>query len=235
MKVGIIGTRGIARAHLRWGQGDLQDQSVEVVAAAGIVPGRAAEVAERCGVPYPFEDCSRILEMSEIEAVDICTCNQAHRQPTVDALEAGKHVLVEKPMATFLDDAVAMARAARRVGKILMCGIKSRYSSEWIAARKFARSGMLGDIYYVQASGGHRRGVPGRTFLRKGSAGGGIVVDGGVHTIDNVTWVMGHPKQVNRFSFTTRCSIAAMDVCQVASWQTSCHTGSRSAKPGLAR
>lgn len=195
MKVGIIGTGGIAQAHLRWGWADLED--VEVVAAADIVPGRAAETAERFDIPYAFEDYHKILEMSDIDAVDVCTYNQAHRQPTVDALEAGKHVLVEKPMAAFLDDATAMVRAAHRAGKILMCGIKSRYSAEWIAARKFAQSGTLGDIYFVQASGGRRRGVPGHTFISKETAGGGVVVDGGVYTIDNVMWVMGHPKPIS--------------------------------------
>ena len=195
MKVGIIGIGGVAQAHLRWGWAELED--AEVVAAADIVPGRAAETAERWGIPHAFEDYHRILEMDSIDAVDVCTYNQAHRQPTVDALEAGKHVLVEKPMAAFLDDATAMVRAARRTGKILMCGIASRYIPQWIAARKFAQSGALGDIYYVQASGGHRRGVPGRTFIRKETAGGGVVVDGGVYTIDNVMWVMGHPKPIS--------------------------------------
>lgn len=197
MKVGIIGTGNIANAHVRYGWAELADQGVEVVAAADVVPGKAAEFAQRYDIPNAFEDYHSILEMADVDAVSVCTYNQAHRQPTVDALEAGKHVLVEKPMATFLDDAVAMVRAARRTGKLLMCGIKSRYSAEWLAARKFAQSGALGDIYYVQASGGRRRGVPGRTFIRKETAGGGIVVDGGVYTIDNVLWVLGHPKPVS--------------------------------------
>jgi predicted dehydrogenase len=197
MKVGIIGTGSIANSHVRHGWAALKDDGVEVVAAADIVPGKAAEFAQRYDIPYAYEDYHELLEMGDVDAVSICTYNQAHRQPTVDALQAGKHVLVEKPMATFLDDAVAMVRAAHETGKILMCGIKSRYSAEWIAARNFARAGALGDIYYVQASGGRRRGVPGRTFVRKDTAGGGIVVDGGVYTIDNVMWVLGHPKPVS--------------------------------------
>ena len=195
MKVGIIGTGGIARAHLQWGWAELKD--VEVVAAADIVPGKAAKIAERFDIPYAFEDYHKILEMDEIDAVDVCAYNQAHRQPTVDALETGKHVFVEKPMAVFLDDATAMVRAARRAGKILMCGIKSRYNPRWIAARKSVQSGALGDIYYVQASGGGRRGVPGGSFISKETAGGGVVVDSGVYTIDNVMWVMGHPKPIS--------------------------------------
>jgi predicted dehydrogenase len=197
VKVGLIGTGGIANAHMRWGWSELKERGVEVVAAADIVPGRAAEFAQRYGITNAFEEYRRILEMDDVDAVDICTYNQAHRGPAVDALQAGKHVLVEKPMATFLDDVVAMVRAARQADKILMCGIKSRYSSEWIAARTYAQSGMLGDIYYVQASGGRRRGVPGRTFISKETAGGGIVVDGGVYTIDNVMWVLGHPRPVS--------------------------------------
>lgn len=172
-------------------------EDAEVVAAADIIVEKAEETAGKFGISHVFEDYHEILEMEDVDAVDVCTYNQAHKQPAVDALEADKHVFVEKPMAAFLDDAVAMVRAARRAGKILMCGIKSRYDSRWIAAREFARSGALGDIYYVRASGGRRRGVPGRTFIREETAGGGVVVDGGVYTIDNVMWVMGHPKPVS--------------------------------------
>lgn len=197
MKVGIIGTGGIANAHVRDGWSHLKSEGVEVVAAADIVPGKAADFAAKYGIPYAFEDYHQILEMGDVDAVSVCTYNMAHKQPTVDALRAGKHVIVEKPMATFLVDAVEMARAAKETGKLLMCAIKSRYSAEWMAAHRFARSGALGKIYYVQASGGRRRGVPGRTFVGKDTAGGGIIVDGGVYTIDNVLWVLDFPKPVS--------------------------------------
>jgi predicted dehydrogenase len=195
MKVGLIGAGNIAQAHLRHGWPAVED--AEIVAAADIIVEKAQETAERFDIPHAFEDYHEILAMDDVEAVDICTYNQSHMQPAVDALNAGKHVFVEKPMAAFLDDAVAMVRAAKQNDRILMCGVKSRYNGTWIAARKFAQSGKLGDIYYAQASGGRRRGVPGRTFIRKETAGRGAVVDTGVYTIDNVLWVMGHPKPVS--------------------------------------
>lgn len=197
MKIGIIGTGGIANAHVRDGWLPLKSEGVEVVAAADIIPGKAAEFAAKYGIPHAFEDYHKILEMGDVDAVSVCTYNMAHRTPTVDALRAGKHVIVEKPMCTFLADAVEMCRAAKETGKLLMCAIKSRYSSQWIAARTFAQAGTLGKIYYVQASGGRRRGVPGRTFISRDTAGGGIVVDGGVYTIDNVLWVLGFPRPVS--------------------------------------
>lgn len=202
MKVGIIGTGGIANAHVRDGWTPLKSEGVEVVACADIVPGKAAEFAAKYGIPHAFEDHNKLLAMGDIDAVSVCTYNMAHRQPTMDALRAGKHVLVEKPMATFLVDAVEMVRAAKESGKLLMTGIKSRYSAEWMAARRFAQSGVLGKTYYAQASGGRRRGVPGRTFINKDTAGGGIIVDGGVYTIDNVLWVLGFPKPVSVTAMT---------------------------------
>ncbi len=188
--VGIIGAGGIAQVHL---QTLANTPGVQVLAVADIVPGKAQEVAERWGIPHAFVDYHDLLEMDEIQAVHVCTYNQAHKAPSVDALHAGKHVMVEKPMAATLADATEMVRAARQTGKMLMCAIKSRYSADIVAAKRIISEGTLGEIYYAETVADRRRGIPGGTFVRAESAGLGAVADIGVYCLDTALYLMGHP------------------------------------------
>ena len=194
VRVGLIGAGGIAQAHMR----ALQDvDEIEVVAVADIDLERANKTAEKWGIPLALEDYNDILEMDDVEAVSITTYNQAHRAPTVDALRAGKHVLVEKPMAATLEDAVAMTAAAKQSSKILMVALKARYSDTRIAAQAIADSGALGDIYYAESVAARRIGIPGGSFIRKDLAGLGTVADIGVYSLDATLCIMGHPKPVS--------------------------------------
>lgn len=193
LKMGLIGAGGIAQAHMRALAGV---EEIEVVAVADIVKERAEATAKRFGIPNVFDDYRKILEMEDVEAVNITTYNQAHRAPTVDALHAGKHVLVEKPMAATLDDAAAMTKAARETGKILMVALKTRYSPHRQAAKAIVDSGALGDIYYAEAVAARRCGIPGGSFIRKDMAGIGTVADIGVYALDEVLHLMCHPTPV---------------------------------------
>lgn len=194
LKMGLIGAGGIAQAHMRALAGV---EEIQVVAVADIARDRAAATAQRYGIPLVFEDYHQILEMDEIQAVSVTTYNQAHRTPTVDALHAGKHVLVEKPMAATLDDAAAMTRAAHETDKILMVALKTRYSPHRQAAKTIVDSGALGDIYYAEAVAARRCGIPGGSFIGKNTAGIGTVADIGVYALDEVLHLMGHPKPVS--------------------------------------
>jgi predicted dehydrogenase len=195
VKIGLIGAGGIAQTHLRAIQ---LIEGIEVVAVANRTKARAVETAEKWGVPHIFEDYHDLLNMEEIEAVLICTSNQQHCAPSVDALNAGKHVLVEKPMAATLEDAIAMTEAAHASDKILMVALKTRYSPHMQAARRIFESGELGKVYYAETVMARRRGIPGfsDSFLRKESAGLGAVADIGVYALDAALYVMGHPKPV---------------------------------------
>ncbi len=194
VQVGLIGAGGIAQAHMR----ALQDvDTIQVVAVADIVRERAEETAKRWGIPHVFEDYHDILAMDEVEAVSVTTYNQAHCAPTVDALHAGKHVLVEKPMAATLADAVAMTRAAHETDKILMVALKARYSDTRIAAQAIADAGTLGDVYYSECVAARRCGIPGGSFIRKDLAGIGTVADIGVYTLDAALCILGHPKPIS--------------------------------------
>jgi predicted dehydrogenase len=193
VKMGFIGTGSIAQAHLR-AIADVDE--IEIVAAADIVLENAQKTAAQWGIPHVYQDYREMLEAEDIEAVSICTYNQAHRAPTVDALKAGKHVLVEKPMAATLEDAVAMTAAAHESDKILMVALKARYSDTRIAAQAIADSGALGDIYYSENVAARRCGIPGGSFIRADSAGLGTVADIGVYSLDAALCILGHPKPV---------------------------------------
>jgi len=201
IKVGIVGTGGISRAH----QGTYERiEGVEIIAVCDIIKEKALRAAEEWGVPKKntFTSAKKMVEMDEIDAVSVCTYNRGHRNPTVAALEAGKHVLCEKPMAASLADATAMVRAANKSGKILHVAIHSRFGAAVSFARKIVEAGILGDIYYTETSGCRRRGIPGHTFIYKKTAGAGAIVDIGIYNMHNALFVLGYPKPVRVSALT---------------------------------
>lgn len=193
IRVGVIGAGGISRIHL---QTLTSLPGVELVAIADVLRSNAEMRAEQFHIPQIFEDYHDLLALNEIAAVHVCTFNQAHCAPTVAALRAGKHVLVEKPMAATLTDATEMVRTARQTGKLLMCALKTRYSDDIMAAKRIIESGELGDIYYAETVAARRRGIPGGSFVRQASAGLGATADIGVYALDTALHLMGHPTPV---------------------------------------
>ena len=145
IKVGIIGTGGISRWHQKT---YIQVGGFETIAVCDIIKQKALQAAEEWGVPkkHAFTSYNKMLEMDEIDAVSVCTYNQGHRRPVVAALQAGKHVFCEKPMAVTLADATAMVRAAKAAGKILQIGIHNSFSPELRFAKRAVDEGVLGEI-----------------------------------------------------------------------------------------
>ncbi len=193
LRVAVIGTGGIANAHLN---AYTKVPETEVVAVCDIIPERAEEFAKRWGVPKWFTDYRQVLALPELEAVDICTPHASHAPIAVDSLKAGKHVLVEKPMASNLKGATAMVKTAKETGKVLFCGIKSRWAASTQQVKQFVDSGALGKIYFAEIVSTRRRGIPGwgSTFIRKETAGGGVVLDLGVYLVDTLLYLLGFPK-----------------------------------------
>ena len=165
LKIGLIGTGGIAQTHMR---ALAKTEDIEVVAVCDIVEEKAIKTAETFGVPNVFVDYHDLLEMDEIEAVSICTWNQAHCAPSVDALHAGKHVLVEKPMAATLVDATAMTKAAHETGLISdgRCSTPLWFCPEDRESHRGCWH--AGDIYYAEAVACRRCGIPGGSFIKIG-------------------------------------------------------------------
>ncbi len=193
LKLAMVGAGAISGAHL---QALSTVEDIEVVAIADIDPSRAEKRAAEFGIPHTYVDYQEMIDKEDVEAVSVLTWNEAHAAPSIYALEAGKHVLVEKPMSATLDDAVAMTRAAKKSDKLLMVGLKSRYGDDRIVAQTLADSGVLGDIYYGESGGFGRLGLPGGSFIKKETAGIGVVGDWGVYSLDATLCLMGHPKPV---------------------------------------
>ena len=193
VKLGLIGAGGISGAHC---QTLAEIEGAEIIAAADIVPANLERAKEQWGIKRTFTDYNEMLKMDEIEAVYVCTPTGVHAAPTVASLNAGKHVFCEKPMEATLDAATSMWRAAKENDKILMVGLKLRYSPEVIKAKEIVDAGTLGDIYYVETVADRRRGNPGGSFIRKATAGLGASADIGVYALDTALYLMGHPKPV---------------------------------------
>jgi predicted dehydrogenase len=201
LKIGIIGAGGMSGAHIKQYK---QMDDVVIAAIADVVPGKAAELIEQHQLTgtLAFEDHNKLLEL-DLDGVSVCTPNAAHHRPTVDALNAGKHVLVEKPLAVTLEQGVDMARAARRSGKILTVGFQPRYDPNMKEIKRIVQSGVLGDIYYVQTGDGRRRGIPGRpSFVSKETAGVGALADIGCYSLDLALNSLGYPKPLSVSAYT---------------------------------
>lgn len=190
--IGIIGTGGIARAHAQ-AYLDMHPE-VRLVAVADIDAAKARDAAAQWGVEQVFDDPRDLLALDAIDAVSVCTPTCAHSAPTIAALDAGKHVLVEKPMAATTAEARQMVAAAEQSGKLLMVEMKWRFMPELQAARQAIARGDLGRIYYAEAIGWQHRGIPGGSFIRRDLAGGGALMDNGVYTLDAALYLLGHPR-----------------------------------------
>ncbi|MDQ3813218.1 MAG: Gfo/Idh/MocA family oxidoreductase [Armatimonadota bacterium] len=193
--VGIIGAGGIARgAHIPSYQ---KLPNVEIVAVADPVTEARNRTAEEFGILDVYEDFREMLKREDIQAVSVTTPNFMHAEATIAALEAGKHVLCEKPLAMNAREGAAMVEAARRTGNKLMVGFNSRFSSEIQTLKRFAAGGAFGTMYYTRAQALRRRGIPGwGLFINKEKNGGGPLIDIGVHILDAALHVLGFPKPV---------------------------------------
>jgi predicted dehydrogenase len=193
--VGIVGPGGIARAHAR---ACAAVPGVRVKAVAGGRPGRAQAFSEQYGVTDVYDDYAAMLQDPALDAVIICTPNALHAPMTIAALEAGKHVLVEKPLADTGAAAAAVAEAQRATGKTVAVALNNRFRQDVRAARQYARE-QCGEIYYARCGWFRRRGIPGigSHFTRRELSGGGPLVDIGVHMLDLCLDFMGYPEPVS--------------------------------------
>lgn len=199
MRIGFIGCGWIAGAHL---ESFVKQPDVEIVAGCDLVPGKAAKFFEEHNVEGVKTDYKDHLDMLadkslQLDAVTICTYNRQHANCAIDALNAGLHVLLEKPMCVTLDEAVEILRAEKKNKKVLSIGFQPRMDPNMKKIKEIVDSGVLGKIYYIQTGGGRRRGIPtpfGTTFIEDETAGIGALGDIGCYALDMVLNAVGNPK-----------------------------------------
>ena len=138
-----------------------------------------------------------MLDKEELDAVSVCTYNRQHAEPAIYALNAGLHVLLEKPFTVTLDEAVEVMRAEKKSGKVLSIGFQPRLDENMKMIKRIVDSGVLGKIYYIQTGGGRRRGIPtpfGTSFIEDETAGIGALGDIGCYSLDMLLGAVGYPK-----------------------------------------
>ncbi|MBR0121284.1 MAG: Gfo/Idh/MocA family oxidoreductase [Clostridia bacterium] len=199
LKVGIIGCGGIANGKHMPALSKINE--VELVAFCDIIEERAQKAAKKFGVEGAkvYTDYKELLADESIVTVHVCTPNRSHSFITIDALEAGKHVMCEKPMAKTYAEAKAMYEASVRTGKKLTIGYQSRWRGDSLYLKQCCEDGMFGEIYYARALALRRRAVPTwGVFLNEYEQGGGPLIDIGTHALDLTLWLMNNykPKMV---------------------------------------
>ena len=195
VRIGIIGCGGIANGKHMPSLSKLPN--VEMVAFCDIIEQRAIDAKAKYGTPDAavYTDYKELLADQTIDVVHVCTPNRSHSFITVDALESGKHVMCEKPMAINSAEAKKMLDAAARTGKKLTIGYQSRQAAGAQYLKKEAEDGTFGEIYYAKATALRRRAVPTwGVFLNEYEQGGGPLIDIGTHSLDLTLWLMDNYK-----------------------------------------
>ena len=195
LRIGIIGCGGIATSKHMPSLAKVKE--VEMVAFCDIIEERAINAAKKFGAEGSkhYVDYKELLKDETLDVVHVCTPNRSHSFITVDALEAGKHVMCEKPMAINSEEAKKMVDAAKRTGKMLTIGYQNRQRKDAKYLKAEADAGVFGDIYYAKATALRRRAVPTwGVFINEYEQGGGPLIDIGTHALDLTLWTMDNYK-----------------------------------------
>ncbi|MEK6793610.1 MAG: Gfo/Idh/MocA family oxidoreductase [Spirochaetota bacterium] len=195
IKIGIISAGQISKNHAE----GYKKAGAEVVAICDPVEAARTTRAKEYSIPNAYETAEELIKKHpEIDAVSVCSPNSFHAKFVIMALEAGKHVMTEKPMAMNVEEAEAMVAAAKKAKKILMCGHNQRFTPEAQKVNDLREDGTLGKVYHAKCAWIRRRGIPGlgRWFTTKALSGGGPLIDIGIHVIDRTWYMMGKPKPI---------------------------------------
>lgn len=205
IKVAVIGCGTISTSHI---QSYINNDSVEIKYLVDNRHERAIAKAKTYGVPHTETDFRKVLEDDEVTAVSICTPNDTHAPVAIECLNAGKHVLCEKPAAINMEQVNEMKAAADRNNRILHIGVVNRYNTAVNKVKQMIEKGELGDVYHVYCSFRAHRSIPGLggPFTTKSKAGGGVLIDWGVHFLDLIFYTLHNPK-VLTVSGATHCEL----------------------------
>ncbi len=196
VQAAVVGLGWPGMQHLK---GYIADSRSEVIAVCDLDKIHAEEVASEYKIQNVYTNHLEMLENTDIDAVSVCLPNFLHAPISIDALNAGKHVLCEKPPARSAQEAKAMADAATENGKTLMYALVQRFGGNAQRLKQLVTAGELGDIYFGKAAYVRRRGIPiGKEgwFVDKERSGGGALIDIGVHALDCIWWLMNSPRPV---------------------------------------
>ncbi len=199
LRVGVLGLGSIAQVvHLPI---LAEMPGVRITTVCDVDNAKAQSLATRFRIPSVARTDAEVIRSDDVDAIVICTPNHLHAEQTIAGLEAGKHVLVEKPMAIDAADAARAIAKAREAERTLMVAMNHRYRPDTQALKPFAVGGELGRIFLCRGAWLNRKYRINRPTWRhrKATAGGGVLMDLGVQALDLCLWVMGFPRVVSVF------------------------------------
>ncbi len=189
--IGVVGVGSIADMHLG---AYSANSDVDLVGVFDLNAERAKEKSERFGAARAFASLEEMLADDRIDAISVCTWNDSHAAIAIAALNAGKHVLVEKPLSREHSETAAIVAAAERSGKLVQVGFVRRFGGNAKTLKAFIDAGRLGNIYHARAVNIRRLGNPGGWFADRARSGGGPLIDIGIHVLDLCWYLMGSPR-----------------------------------------
>lgn len=188
-KVGVIGLGGIAQlVHLPILS---KLDTVQLVAVAEINKSRLKNVGEKYPSAKQFLDYKEMLSNDELDAVIISTPTDTHEKIALDCLESKKNILIEKPISRNLKEAKEIVTAAKKVKKVAMVGMNSRFRPDTMLLRSIINSGDLGDLFYINCSWLRKKSSIQKWFTNKNLSGGGVIIDLGIVILDLALWMLG--------------------------------------------
>lgn len=192
VRIGVIGLGAIAQViHLPILS---KLKEVELVGLCDVDKSKAQYLAERYGVKSFHSDPAEMLKSVELDAVDVCTPTNSHRELALLAIESGADALVEKPIARNYGEAVEIAEAATKNKRKVMVGMNNRFRPDSMVLKSFVEHGELGKIFYVKTGWLRKQSVTSPWFLRKEHSGGGVFLDLGIAVVDLALWLAGYPE-----------------------------------------
>ncbi len=191
VKVAIIGLGGVAQlVHL---PNLLKIKSVVIQSVAEIKTNRLNAIAEKFNIPERYKDYRELLAKSNVDAVIVATPTALHKEIAIDCLNAKKELLVEKPIARTFKEATAIVKAAKKNNKKLMVGMNLRFRPDTLLLKSLIQSKEIGDPFYARAVWIRRQSSEEKWFMRRGDAGGGVILDLGISLLDLSLWLMDYP------------------------------------------
>lgn len=198
--IAIIGAGSIANYHMK--SYKMHSDKVCVKAVCDLNRERAQAFANTYDIPNVYTNFDEMLAEQALDALSVATWNNAHAPAAIAALNAGLHVLCEKPLAINACEAEKMLNAAKANNRLLMVGFVRRFAQNTVALKSIINSGDLGEIYSSKVSMIRRWGNPGGWFSDKKRSGGGALIDLGVHIIDLARFLSGNPLPVSVYAAT---------------------------------
>lgn len=216
VKIGIVGLGWIAQVFHLPILTKLPD--VTIVCVCDRDKNRARAIAEKYGIPHFYTDYHEMLAKESLDAVDICTSTDVHKEVSIAALEAKLDVFVEKPIARKLNEAEAIAESVKKNKKKLMVGMNHRFRPDTMMLRSFIENKELGKVFYAKAGWLKKPSSEGTWFSQKEMSGGGVILDMGIVMLDLALWMTGYPEvaRVSATNYTHKTKVEDSSVAYIS-------------------